>query len=136
MKVAFILLALLLTGCQAVSLQVENVPEAIEISTFISDKQVYSSQEDITFTVAVASPEESEVKAVVKGIKPYSRNYIEVEETHILHKGDNQLSFSSKTPYCTSGCGGVNPGEHDITLEVFKEGDLITNKTITIELTR
>lgn len=112
----------------------ENIE--VEIISFESDKASYGSSEEINFNAKIVSYSDiNNIKLEIKGIKPYNTNYIDVAEVHNLVKGENDITLSAKTPYCTSGCGGVRPGAYKINLEVFSEDELIANETLAIELT-
>ncbi len=109
--------------------------EKIEILSFETGKATYSSYENITFFISIKSPSNKEgVTLSIKGIKPYNRAYINLKEAIELKKGLNNLSFSDKTPHCTSGCGGVYPGPYDINLNVMEGNKTISNDTLTINL--
>jgi hypothetical protein len=70
----------------------------------------------------------------VWGIKPYNYAYINESKTLNLKRGENEIVFLARTPYCTSGCGGVYPGLYDLYAEVFMNDEKIANTTTKINL--
>ncbi|HUW71875.1 MAG TPA: hypothetical protein VMV66_01625 [Candidatus Humimicrobiaceae bacterium] len=108
----------------------------LEIKDFNTDKETYTSNEELKVSLTILSLGDVE-RAVVRlvGIKPYSYAYINSAQTVDLITGENEIIFAATTPNCTSGCGGVYPGPYDLNAEVFIEENLITSSTISITLT-
>jgi hypothetical protein len=107
----------------------------VEVLNFSTDKKTYGSYEDMKISVLLKSSKNLEnVSVNVFGIRP--RVYAYVNETKIvnLKKGENEVVFLAKTPYCTSGCGGVYPGPYDLYVKVFVNGEEIANSKTTINL--
>ncbi|MEM5879139.1 MAG: hypothetical protein QXU74_01460 [Candidatus Aenigmatarchaeota archaeon] len=109
----------------------------IEILNFTTDKNTYSSYEDMKISLLIKSSKDLEnVTIRVWGIKP--RNYAYINDSKIvnLKEGENEITFTEKTPYCTSGCGGVYPGPYDLNAEVWINGKSVANSTKTINLVK
>lgn len=120
-------------GGKALEIEGESV---LEVSEFTTDKETYSSQEEMIVDLEIISSENiNSAKIELKGIKPYNKNYIDSSKTIDLEKGKNQITFKEETPYCTSGCGGVYPGPYGLIVKIYSGEDLIINSTKTIELT-
>jgi hypothetical protein len=112
----------------------QEIP-VIEILNFSTDKNTYSSHEEMKILVLLKSPKEIEnVTLNVWGIKPYSYAYINESKTLNLKRGENEIVFLTKTPYCTSGCGGVHPGPYEIYVKVFVNGKETANSSTKINL--
>jgi hypothetical protein len=109
----------------------------INIISFKSDKTTYSSREDIHFTLELKSLNDlTNVSINILGIKPFNNYYLQIKNTINIKEGYNVFTFQGKTPSCTSGCGGVNPGTYKINIELLLNDLLITNDEITIDLTK
>jgi len=112
----------------------QEIP-VIEILSFSTDKDTYSSNEEIRIFVSLKTSKEMEnVTVNVWGIKPYNYAYINESKTLNLKRGENEIVFLAKTPYCTSGCGGVRPGPYNLYVEVFANGEEMANTTTKINL--
>ncbi len=137
----FILLALAVSGMVAVSGCTGGTDASgketadIIIMEFETDKGVYGSHEEMEISAVIASPRNvGNVSVRLTGIKPYSYAYIDDSRTTDLDAGENKLTFFARTPYCTSGCGGVYPGPYSISLELFIGESLVSSSNKTIEL--
>lgn len=109
----------------------------IQITEFKTDKSTYSSYEEMKIFVKLKSSEDLEnVNVKVWGIKPRNYAHINDSKTVSLKKGENEIVFNAKTPYCTSGCGGVYPGPYDLFLEVWFNGEIVASATSTINLVK
>lgn len=114
----------------------EEIQENLKITDFTTDKKTYTSNEGLEASLTVLSSKE--IKGVViklTGIKPHARSYINGSQTVDLNLGENKIVFTEKTPYCTSGCGGVYPGPYDLNIEIFIKENLIASSTVSINLT-
>lgn len=112
--------------------QQETIEFALEIST---DKAEYGSHEEVYINLIISSPENIE-NALVKvwGIAPRSTNYIEDEQTVSLQRGENTIQFVEETPNCTSGCGGVTPGEYVLYASVDVNSETVAEAETKITL--
>jgi hypothetical protein len=109
----------------------------INIISFKSDKKVYSSRENISFFIKIESTENiNGIVIDIKGVKSSNHYYIRNSEVVNLKKGKNKFEFSTKTPSCTSGCFGVNPGTYKINIELLLNNLLLTYDEILINLTK
>ena len=107
----------------------------IEITEFTTDKEVYGSYEEVKMTIVAVSPEAIENAEInVAGINPYQHAYVDESRIVNLSMGENEITFSDKTPSCTSGCGGVYPGPYDITARISVNGTLLAEASLTITL--
>ncbi|MCD4740485.1 hypothetical protein K8R43_04835 [archaeon] len=106
----------------------------VEILNFSSDKQEYGSKERIKFKIDLISNQELEANITVKGIKPGYWYFIEDWKIMSIKEGTNPLLINSMSPSCTSGCGGVHPGEYKITSEIIHENRVLNNATTMITL--
>lgn len=106
----------------------------IEITEFQTDKNTYSSHEDLEISLQITSSRDIQATAKIKGIQPFNRAYIENSKEINLKEGENEITFNEKTPRCTSGCGGVSPGEYDISIEIWDDNEIIGSLTTTINL--
>lgn len=107
----------------------------VQIINFTTDKKTYSSFEEMKIFVKLISKKDLEnVTLKVWGIKPRNYAYINESKTLNLKKGENEIIFLAKTPYCTSGCGGVYPGPYDLFLEVESESKIVAKSSLTINL--
>ncbi len=123
------------SGCVQSAGSHENGNPGIEIATLTTDKDTYGSHEDMEVSVLVRSSESLENATVsLSGIKPYNRAYVKESKTVNLSRGENEIVFNAKTPYCTSGCGGVYPGPYDINAEILINGEQVANSSTTINL--
>ncbi len=111
----------------------ESLPK-IELSVS-TDKNVYSSNEDISVRLEVLCEKElPEVTVRIQGIKPKSYAYISESRLVSLGEGINILEFFDQIPACTGGCGGVYPGFYDVNAVVEFEGNILASAKTTIEL--
>lgn len=109
--------------------------EGITIISFQTDKKTYLSYEEVIISAVIDSPEKIDgLNLRVYGIRPYSYNYLDQHKDVDLAAGKNQVILSAKTPYCTSGCGGVYPGPYSLTLDLSKGDHLIASSSLTITL--
>ena len=112
-----------------------NGKEIVKIIEFSTDKDVYSSREKIISYLEVESLKDiKNVNFILEGIKPYNTAHLKDSKLVDLKKGKNEITFEGMSPYCTSGCGGVYPGDYDITVEVFENENLIASSKVTITL--
>jgi hypothetical protein len=108
---------------------------SIEILNFSTDKKTYGSYEDMKISVLLRSPKKFEnVTINVFGIRPRVYAYINESKIVDLEEGKNEIVFLAKTPYCTSGCGGVYPGPYDLFVKVFVNGEEMSTSTTKINL--
>jgi hypothetical protein len=108
---------------------------SIEILNFSTDKKTYGSYEDMKISVLLRSLKNFEnVTINVFGIRPRVYAYINESKIVNLEEGKNEIVFLAKTPYCTSGCGGVYPGPYDLFVKVFVNGEEMTTSTTKINL--
>jgi len=104
-------------GSEPIVLGRGEVPlEELELELSVSTgKAVYSSNEDVEIRVEVIASRPAETVGIrVWGISPQGFDYLSAGKSVDLEKGLNVVEFVEKTPYCTSGCGGVNPGSYKI----------------------
>ncbi|MEM5836383.1 MAG: hypothetical protein QXY24_01455 [Candidatus Aenigmatarchaeota archaeon] len=133
---SIIVITILLMSTYPKMIESQKHPE-IEILNFATDKNTYSSYEDMKISLLIKSSKDLEnVTIRVWGIKP--RNYAYINDSKIvnLKEGENEITFTEKTPYCTSGCGGVYPGPYDLNAEVWINGKSVANSTKTINLVK
>jgi len=101
-----------------------------------SDKEIYRSSEEMRLN-AIAGPSESNENVTLKiyGIRD-GRGNLRVSEERNATMGLDGLNeiFVFRMPSCY-GCAGVSPGEYDIVMEIWKNGELVGNcsKTVTLE---
>jgi hypothetical protein len=133
---ATLILSLIIVGSiLASSITKNTINQKVEIVSFETDKKVYRSNEEMKIFVFLKSSKEFEnVTVNVYGIIPRAYAYINESKTVNLKNGENRIVFQTKTPYCTSGCGGVNPGSYDLYVKVFIDGKEVTNSTTKINL--
>ncbi len=113
----------------------ENIKESLEIIEFRTDKEVYGSRENLEALVVISSLGDlKDLKIELKGISPRSHYYIDVSDEINLERGENEIILESRTPFCTTGCGGVRPGFYNLEVNVFSEEELILSSEIEIEL--
>jgi len=111
-----------------------NEPQ-LQITEFKTDKNTYSSYEEMKISLKLKSSEDLEnVTIVVWGIKPRNYAYVNVSKNVDLKKGENEFFISAKTPRCTSGCGGVYPGPYELNAEVWFNGKALANSNLRINL--
>lgn len=114
---------------------VRPAASGITIENFSTHKAVYGSREKIEFRTDIRSVGRQTVKIEISGIKPGAYAYLNITQEAELEKGDNKLSFSALTPACTSGCGGVLPGNYNTDLKVNSAtGELLGSAILKIEL--
>ncbi|MEM7816005.1 MAG: hypothetical protein QXN71_02720 [Candidatus Aenigmatarchaeota archaeon] len=132
-----VLFVIFASGCVQQDIQPAQQSPEIGILSFTTDKPTYSSHEEMKISVIVRSSVNIEnATAKVYGIKPYNHAYVNELKIVNLSKGDNEITFFAKTPYCTSGCGGVYPGPYNLTAEILVNGELVANSTTTINLVK
>lgn len=108
----------------------------LTILEFSTDKEIYSSFEDMYVRIVIFSESQlNNVSIQLIGIKPRQYAYVNDSKQITLLAGRNEVLFVEKTPYCTSGCGGVYPGPYQIEVRVYHRGKLIANSSKTIHLT-
>ncbi len=115
--------------------QTTNEEKAENELKIFTDKEIYKQGEEIRINVSFFSPQELEsVQIKVSGIKARYGDYISLEKTLNLKKGENVIEFLSRVPYCSS-CTGVSPGEHEIKVEIIFNDTVLASasKNITIE---
>jgi len=126
----------------AMNCEFDNCPKPQEqkleasISVF-TDRQSYGSDEDILITVDIESNkavQDAEIR--VWGITVEGTSRIESSQKVELKTGQNSFLFSEKTPYCTSGCGGIKPGKYAVKAALFVEGGQVAETETFIELTQ
>jgi hypothetical protein len=128
-------IALILSLIFIPNLNLETKNRQIEILNFTTDKKTYGSYEEMKILVLLKSPKDVEnVTINVFGIRPRVYAYVNESKIVNLKEGENEIVFLAKTPYCTSGCGGVYPGPYDLYAKVFFNGKEVTNSTTTINL--
>lgn len=96
-----------------------------------TDKEVYGSYELVRILVVVDSPADvDDASLTVWGIRP--GNYAHINRTRPVNltQGENRFLFGAKTPYCTSGCGGVYPGPYDVVAELTVGLETVSAKTV------
>lgn len=106
----------------------------VEITNLQLDKDKYGSHETVNLTTSVRSNVEGEFLIKVHGIAPLGYEHVKKEESITLHPGDNKIKTEFKTPRCTSGCGGVKPGDYNIFVEIQKGNETLANASTTITL--
>ncbi|MCW1301475.1 MAG: hypothetical protein QW507_03370 [Candidatus Nanoarchaeia archaeon] len=107
----------------------------LSILEFSTDKESYSSFEDMYVKITIWSKSYlNNVSVDLIGIK--ARGYAHINDSRLvtLSPGRNEILFVEKTPYCTSGCGGVYPGPYQIEVKVYYGGKLIANSSKLIQL--
>lgn len=117
-----------------IEMQENNDIDNVQISSFETDKEVYGSHENLEATIQLESAKETELKARLIGIIPYNFAHIDESKTLNLTQGKNEIVFNTKTPHCTSGCGGVYPGPYELTIELVADDEVVANSNTTIEL--
>jgi len=134
--VAFLIILLLVISLSTEFFEIANnvTEKDIEIIEFRTDKDTYSSRENVEISIKITSSEDRQVTAKIKGIQPLNRPHIESSKKVDIGEGENKINFNEKTPYCTSGCGGVSPGEYNLDIEILDGEEIIVNSTTTINL--
>ncbi len=137
----FFSLALMLAGVVYISGCIQNTGTygngtlGIEIAMLTTDKNTYGSHEDMKVSVLIRSSKSFEnVTVSLSGIKPYNHAYVKESKIVNLFQGENEIVFYVKTPYCTSGCGGVYPGPYDINAEILINGEQVANSSTKVNL--
>ncbi len=126
----FVFISFILAGC----MQQQNIPD-VNILSFETDKKTYGSYEEIKVTAVVKSPiQMQDINARLTGIKPYNHAYIDESKVIDINSGENEIIFRAKTPYCTSGCGGVYPGPYSVDIELTAGEDVLASSGTIIEL--
>jgi len=135
------LAALLLSGCvqKEAALGKDETGNSesydVKIVRFTTDKNTYSSYEALKADVVIKSGAEiNEASVRLVGIKPYGYAYVDESKVVRLSRGENKIAFSAKTPACTSGCGGVYPGQYKISVEVMVGNDIVASSEREINL--
>ena len=112
----------------------EPGPLEIAITSLSLDKEEYGSKENIVFSLTVNASQEIETNLTLKGIKPRTYYYLNKLEKTSLEQGLNELSLNATTPSCTSGCGGVKPGEYEVKAEILVNETILAEANTTITL--
>lgn len=105
----------------------ENGKNNLEIKSILLDKSEYGSLEDVLFKVTINSQKTEECEIKIKGIKPSQTYYIDISKEVKVVSGENNYELVAKTPRCTSGCGGVRPGEYEMIGEIICNRELKDN---------
>lgn len=101
--------------------------EDVRITELKTDKAEYGSRETVIFTLYIDSKIDIRITEIkISGIKPSNIAYINETETRYIKKGENEIVIEVKTPSCTSGCGGVNPGSYTITAEMSADNKILS----------
>lgn len=104
-----------------------------EVVSFVTGRDSYGSSEEADFMIEVYSPEKINSTIMITGVSPYGRPKMKEIEEQELNKGMNSIVIKSKTPSCTTGCGGVKPGNYTMTLKVTAgKKILLENTTISL----
>ena len=120
----------------------EESPEAaegpeIEILEFSTDKNTYASNEEIKASLVVESSEQvNAVKVNLLGVLVGGTYRVSAEREMDLAMGEKRIEISAMTPYCTSGCGGVHPGEYDVKVEIEKDWEVLAEASLKINLVK
>jgi hypothetical protein len=115
--------------------QEENKALEIEILEFSTDKNVYSSSQQLKATIILeASRAGNGITARLHGINAQGSDKVDDSRILDLNEGINTVEFLETTPYCTSGCGGVFPGPYQLLIEISGESELLAQASAAIEL--
>jgi hypothetical protein len=115
--------------------QTVNKKQAENELKIFTDKESYKQGEEIRINVSFFSSQELEnVQIKVSGIKGRYGDYISLEKTLNLKKGENLIEFLSRAPYCSS-CTGISPGVHEVTAKIIFNNTVLAyaSKSIIIE---
>lgn len=129
MKEYFILLLILVVGCETAQLETSSIDE-ITLST---DKELYHSGEIIHITAGINSPAEIE-NVTIRFYGIYSGRY-RLDQTKVvdLHEGENNVTLDYNAPRCY-GCSGISPGTYQISTDVIFNGGSMLNSTVDVEI--
>jgi len=116
--------------------QLEGTVTGVQISEFTLNKETFSSNDEVQATIVIETGMEiTGASARLYGIKASGINRIDSLNITDLLEGKNTVEFNTKTPNCTTGCGGVYPGQYGLTVEIIKDGEVLATSTKTIGLT-
>jgi hypothetical protein len=105
-----------------------------EISIAIN-KEVYHSSDEMNINASILLPKEDYVMLKIYGIPDRGGNYRISEERNISIGPDGvNETFTFRMPSCY-GCAGVSPGEYEIVMEAWQNGEMVGNcsKTVILE---
>lgn len=115
----------------------ENVALEIQVTGFSTDKNVYSSSQQLKAAIALnASKAAGGITARLHGINAKGSDKVDETKTIDLNAGKNTIEFLETTPYCTAGCGGVFPGPYQLLIEISDESGMLAQASATIELVK
>lgn len=106
------------------------------VMNLASDREIYHSSEEMRLN-AIAGPSENSENVTLRiyGIRDNSGN-LRVSEERNATMGQDGLNetFVFRMPSCY-GCAGVSPGEYEIVMEMWRNGELAGNcsKTVALE---
>ena len=125
LPVAVLLLAFVVAGAGLQS--TAPADSGIEILSFSTDKDVYSSNEEMILFLSVYSPEEmNDVLLKVTGVKSTKGIYhVAFSNETNLTAGENKLSWTQQLPSCF-GCNRIQPGTHFITVSITNGNEEVT----------
>ena len=128
-KIILILTLLFLVGCTIEAQDTFSI-DSVELTT---DKDIYHSNEIIQITSNINSPAEIKNATIhFYGIHA-SRNRLEKTMYQDLTSGENIVTYEFQAPRCY-GCAGVKPGTYKINVDVIYNEQVLSTKTIDIEL--
>jgi len=109
----------------------------VKITEFFIDKNTYASSEPVNAVLVVRSSEQvNGVKVKLLGVFVRGTYRVSVERKMDLAMGEKRVELNARTPYCTSGCGGVHPGEYEIKVEIEKGGEILAESSLKINLVK
>ncbi len=100
-----------------------------------SDKEVYHSSDEMNINASILLSKEDYVMLKIYGIPDRGGNYRISEERNISIGPDGvNETFTFRMPSCY-GCAGVSPGEYEIVMEAWQNGEMVGNcsKTVILE---
>lgn len=117
---------------QEPSYQDKEIIAQIDLTT---DKNLYHSGENINLNLKINIHRAIDnVNLFIFGIKNRYDEYSVYEIKMVnLNKGENNLRYSLKLPYCNS-CSGVKEGEYQIKIELIKNEILLGESDLNISL--
>ncbi|HIE32212.1 MAG TPA: hypothetical protein EYP67_07545 [Methanosarcinales archaeon] len=123
-----ICLAVLLTGCVSVP-----ITESIAVERVTTDNDTYHSNEIMNITVVLKSSTDMDnVYINVSGVRnKRGKNLLFKETTTNLTHGLNNVSFTYKTPACSS-CSGIDPGAYHFNTSVVYGNVTVANATYSV----
>jgi rhodanese-related sulfurtransferase len=104
-----------------------SADDEMKISSFGTDKDIYSAREEMTIFLSLYSPEGiGNASITVSGVKSTKGvYYVSYSSNHNLTAGENTLTFTRQLPSC-SRCAGISQGTYSIDASVTYDSEVVT----------